>query len=100
MTIPYNPPYSSIIEYIKENWNFYKHTNPNIISGMDTGKEKDYYIYKLKSDLQIPPLEEAGIFIELDLKNKIFLFLRKTLNLVIFVYYPKLSALAEYLNKS
>ena len=48
-------------------------------------KNKDYYIYKLKSDQPIPV-----IFTELDFKN-----LRKALNFVIFVDYPKLTALAE-----
>jgi hypothetical protein len=50
-------------------------------------KNKDFDIYKLKSDQPIPV-----IFTELDFKN-----LRKALNFVIFVDYPKLTALAEYL---
>ena len=85
MTIPYNASTSSIIEYIKEN--FDKQRNPNFSEISNTGKDKEYYIYKLKSDLPIPV-----IFTELDFKN-----LRKALNFVIFVDYPKLTALAEYL---
>jgi DNA-directed RNA polymerase len=87
MTIPYNASTSSIIEYIKEN--FDKKKNPNYSENLNTdlGKDKDYYIYKLKSDLPIPI-----IFTELDFKN-----LRKALKFVIFVDYPKLTALAEYL---
>jgi hypothetical protein len=108
MTIPYNASASSIIAYIKEN--FDKQRNPNFSAMVaeitntsnisqtsgndvenesrgDTGKNKDFYIYKLKSDLK-----KTVIFTELDFQN-----LRKALQIVIFVDYPKLSALAEYL---
>jgi len=85
MTIPYNASTSSIIEYIKEN--FDKQKNPNFTDNNNTVNYKDFYIYNLKSDLPIPV-----IFTELDFKN-----LRKALKFVIFVDYPKLSALAEYL---
>lgn len=87
MIIPYNASTSSIIEYIKEN--FDKQKNPNFSDNTitNTGKDTDYYIYKLKGDIPTPV-----IFTELDFKN-----LRKTLNYVIFVDYSKLSALAEYL---
>lgn len=108
MTIPYNASASSIIAYIKEN--FDKQRNPNFSATVaeitntfnisqtsgndvgnesrgDTGKNKDFYIYKLKSDLK-----NTVIFTELDFQN-----LRKALQIVIFVDYPKLSALAEYL---
>lgn len=85
MTIPYNASTSSIFEYIKEN--FDKQRNPNFSEISNTGNKKDFYIYKLKSDLSIPE-----IFTELDFKN-----LRKALKFVIFVDYPKLTALAEYL---
>jgi len=86
MTIPYNASTSSILEYIKEN--FDKQRNPNFseISNTDTANNKDFDIYKLKFDLPIPV-----IFTELDFKN-----LRKALKFVIFVDYPKLTALAEY----
>ena len=87
MTIPYNASTSSIIEYIKEK--FEKQRNPNFteISNTETGNKKDFYIYKLKSDLPL-----AVILTELDFKN-----LRKALKFVIFVDYPKLTDLAEYL---
>jgi DNA-dependent RNA polymerase len=108
MTIPYNASASSIIAYIKEN--FDKQRNPNFSATVaeitntsnisqtsgngvgnesrgDTGKNKNFYIYKLKSDLK-----KTVIFTELDFQN-----LRKALQIVIFVDYPKLSALAEYL---
>jgi len=90
MTIPYNASTSSIFEYIKEN--FDKQKNPNFTEISNTGAQergnkKDFYIYKLKSDLPI-----AAILTELDFKN-----LRKALKFVIFVDYPKLTDLAEYL---
>jgi hypothetical protein len=94
MTIPYNASTSSIIEYIKEN--FDKQRNPNFIEQSTknsdiyktkTVNKKDFYIYKLKAEIPIPV-----IFTELDFKN-----LRKALKFVIFVDYPKLSALGEYL---
>ena len=64
MTIPYIASTSAIIEYIKEN--FDKQRNPNFyeISNTDTGNNKDFYIYKLKSELPIPV-----IFTELDFQN-------------------------------
>jgi DNA-directed RNA polymerase len=89
MTIPYNASTSSIVDYIKDN--FDKHKNPNFIenSNTNTANKTDFYIYKLKSDLQ---KQKPVIFTELDFQN-----LRKALKFVIFVDYPKLTALAEYL---
>jgi DNA-directed RNA polymerase len=104
MTLPYNASTSSIIEYFKENFEKEKihqipDMNPLDLKNLlvkntvqtpilrEEKRNKDYYIYKLKSDQPIPV-----IFTELDFKN-----LRKALNFVIFVDYPKLTALAEYL---
>lgn len=81
MTIPYNVSAGSSLEYLKEN--FYRERKPKT----SIVKDKDYYIYKLKSDHPNPV-----IFTELDLKN-----LRKALSFVIFVDYPKLRALSIYL---
>jgi len=61
--------------------------NPNFKGGAGANGAKDYYIYKLKSDNPKPT-----IFTELDFKN-----LKIALNFFIFVDYPKLTALAEYL---
>jgi len=90
MTIPYNASTSSIIEYIKEN--FDKQKNPKLGENSSEAGEikKDYYIYKLKSE--VAPLRQEVILTELDFKN-----LRKALKFVIFVDYPKLTDLAEYL---
>ena len=85
MTLPYNASAGSIIEYLKEN--FDKLKNPNYIKSIDNEKDKYYYIYKMKLDLSVPVF-----FTELDFKH-----LRRALSFVIFVEYPKLSALAEYL---
>jgi len=66
--------------------------NPKVTENSSEAGEikKDYYIYKLKSDLS--SLRQEMILTELDFKN-----LRKALNFVIFVDYPKLTDLAEYL---
>jgi len=96
MTIPYNASASSIIEYLKDNFDQKK--NPNFkpeseLDSVDVSKEhgyKDYYIYVMKSD--VSKNEQVVTFKEIDFKN-----LRKALNFTIFVEYPKLTALAEYL---
>nr|QWO71370.1 RNA polymerase [Termitomyces sp. T123] len=88
MTTPYNASASSIVEYFKEN--FDKKRNPNYINTeiSKTDKVTDYYIYKMKSNLTEKPV----FFTELDFQN-----LRKALKFVIFIDYPKLTALSEYL---
>jgi DNA-directed RNA polymerase len=79
MTIPYNVSSWTILEYIKEEFN--KITNPNY---KEYGDE-NYYIYCLKTDPSV-------VFSELDFKH-----LRDALNIVIFIDYPKLSSLLNYL---
>nr|QWO71367.1 RNA polymerase [Termitomyces sp. DKA19] len=88
MTTPYNASAYSIVEYFKEN--FEKKRNPNLINKeiSKTNKDSDYYIYKMKSDLTEKPL----FFTERDFQN-----LRKALKFVLFIDYPKLTALSEYL---
>lgn len=81
MTIPYNASASTILDYIKEE--FIKINNPDYKDNEDG--DRDYYIYKLKSEPSI-------VFRELDFKH-----LRKALNIAIFVDYPKLSNLLKYL---
>jgi len=116
MTIPYNASAITIVDYMKES--FKKWPNPNYyyesyaakleiikkskrslpVWGRKTENNKKtapnvpaksladwVYVNRLKSDPSI-------IFTELDFQN-----LRKALNIVIFVDYPKLSALLEYL---
>jgi hypothetical protein len=119
MTIPYNASALTIIESIKESFEklpnpdyyyesyaakleIYKKINGSVSaevspSGLAIKNKKasaqmpakglsDWvYVYRLKSDPSI-------IFTELDFQN-----LRKALNIVIFIDYPKLSALLEYL---
>jgi hypothetical protein len=116
MTIPYNASPSSIVDYIKEEFDKIEnpnYKNENIVStdGFDSAtvredlksnkgsleiqhnknknknynKNKDYYIYKLKSDPSV-------VFFDYD-----FQILRKALNLVILVDYPKLTLLLKYL---
>jgi len=87
MTTPYNASTYSIIEYLKEN--FDKVKNPNFTESSITNMDKnnDYYLY-------VPKIKKstAVIYKEIDFKN-----LRKALNFVLFIDYPKLTALAEYL---
>jgi DNA gyrase/topoisomerase IV subunit A len=85
MTIPYNASSATIVENIKEN--FDKKRNNKFSEISKSGKAKDFYIYTLKSDNK-----NQVIFTDLDFQN-----LRKALKFVIFVDYPKLTALAEYL---
>ena len=79
MTIPYNASALTILEYIKAEFNKLK--NPNYKQNED----ENFYIYKLKT---IPSV----VFNELDFKH-----LRTALNIVIFIDYPKLSSLLDYL---
>jgi len=97
MTIPYNASAASIEEYLKAS--FDKQKNPNFYDSelnqtdavaQKENKYKDYYIWVLKSEISTK--ETGVIFKELDFKN-----LRKALNISIFIDYPKLTALAEYL---
>jgi DNA-dependent RNA polymerase len=96
MTIPYNASASAIVDYLK--LKFEKKKNPELESKTklelrDVSNEilhKDYYVYVLKSDKS--KNEKVLTFKEIDFKN-----LRKALNISIFVDYPKLTALAEYL---
>nr|QWO71374.1 RNA polymerase [Termitomyces sp. DKA64] len=105
MTIPYNASVQSIVNYIKEG--FEKKINPenelssSLRSGVLSEENKaeaeaeaekmipknNYYIYILKKDPSI-------VFLESDFQN-----LRKALNIVLFVNYPKLTLLLDYLKK-
>jgi DNA-directed RNA polymerase len=79
MTIPYNVSSWTILEYIKEEFN--KTKNPKY----KQHEVEDYYIYSLKTAPSV-------LFNELDFKH-----LRDALNIVIFIDYPKLSSLLNYL---
>ena len=79
MTIPYNASSLTILEYIKEEFNKLK--NPKY----KLNEDENYYIYKLKTAPSV-------VFNELDFKH-----LRDALNIVIFIDYPKLSSLLNYL---
>ena len=79
MTIPYNASSLTILEYIKEEFNKLK--NPKY----KLNEDENYYLYNLKNDPSV-------IFNELDFKH-----LRNALNIVIFIDYPKLSSLLNYL---
>jgi hypothetical protein len=108
MIIPYNAAALTIVEKFKES--FEALPNPDFIANSYAdkqdmykksisenlkpapkppikGKEDWYHVYRLKSDTSI-------IFTELDFQN-----LRKGLNLVIFVDYPKLKSLLNYLKQ-
>lgn len=79
MTIPYNASPSSITEYIKESFN----KEIRIITNVGNKTKESYYIHKDNPNI---------IFKDIDFKN-----LRKALNVVIFLDYPKLTALSLYL---
>jgi hypothetical protein len=78
MTIPYNASSATILEYIKTEFNKFK--NPN-----NKQKYENIFSYKLK-------INPSVVFNELDFK-----ILQKALNIVIFIDYPKLSSLLNYL---
>ena len=86
MTIPYNASALSIVNYIKDE--FEQKKNPLFnkdASDKDKDKNNNYYLYVLRKNTSV-------IFTELDFQN-----LRKALNLVIFIKYPKLTNLVNYL---
>jgi DNA-dependent RNA polymerase len=110
MTIPYNATALTIVESIKDsfdklpnpdfNYKSYPAKLENYKKSKDSVSENKtkstlklpakgladwYFVYRLKSDPSI-------IFTELDFQN-----LRRALSIVIFIDYPKLSALLDYL---
>jgi hypothetical protein len=103
MTIPYNASALTIVDYMKESFEAVSNPDYKKESKIDTNSssgvkdkknkktkvksllENQYYVFRLKSDPSI-------VFTELDFQS-----LRKALNIVIFVDYPKLSALLDYL---
>jgi hypothetical protein len=78
MTIPYNASSATILEYIKTEFNKFK--NPN-----NKQEYENIFSYQLK-------INPSVVFNELDFK-----ILQKALNIVIFIDYPKLSSLLNYL---
>jgi hypothetical protein len=82
MTIPYNASPQSIVNYIKVGFSLIKNTNYTEVADQD---KKVCYIYQLKKDPSV-------IFEERE-----FQILRKALTKVIFVDYPKLTELLNYL---
>lgn len=78
LTIPYNASSGTILEYIKDEFNKTKNTNKQ-------HEDENNYIYYMKSAPSV-------LFNELDFK-----ILRNALNIVIFIDYPKLRNLLNYL---